>query len=62
VGDFDRTAPTPTQIKRLEHLAQTLQEQFRIPATGVWLFDCANSPAGAGRYFPASAFQGQLLR
>lgn len=62
VGDFDRTAPTPTQIKRLEHLAQTLQEQFRIPATAVWLFDRANSPAGAGRYFPATAFQGQLLR
>lgn len=62
VGDFDRTAPTPMQIKRVEHLVQTLQEQFRISAQAVWLFDCAGSPAGAGRYFPASAFQGQLLR
>jgi hypothetical protein len=62
VGDFDRTAPTPTQLKRVEHLVQTLQEQFRIPASSVWLFDCAGSSAGAGRYFPCSAFQGQLLR
>ena len=62
VGDFDRTAPTPTQLKRVEHLVQTLQEQFRIPASSVSLFDCAGSSAGAGRYFPCSAFQGQLLR
>lgn len=62
VGDFDRAAPTPMQLKRLGHLVQTLQEHFRIPATSVWLFDAAGSCAGAGRYFPASAFQGQLLR
>jgi hypothetical protein len=62
VGDFDRTAPTPTQLKRLEHLVQTLQERFRIPAGQVWLLDLPGSPAGAGRYFPASAFQTQLLR
>jgi len=62
VGDFDKTAPTPTQLKQLEHLVQTLQEHCRIAATGVWLFECADSPAGAGRYFPSSAFQGQLLR
>lgn len=62
VGDFDRTAPTPTQLKQLEHLVQTLQEHFHIPASQVWVFDCAGSAAGAGRYFPSSAFQGQLLR
>jgi hypothetical protein len=62
VGDFDKTAPTPTQLKRLEHLVQTLQEHCRIPAASVWLFECTDSPAGAGRYFPSSAFQGQLLR
>jgi len=62
VGDFDKTAPTSIQLRRLEHLVQTLQEHFRIPASGVWLFDYADSPAGAGRYFPSSAFQGQLLR
>jgi hypothetical protein len=62
IGDFDKTAPTPTQLKQLEHLVQSLQDHFRIPASGVWLFDCADSPAGSGRYFPSSAFQGQLLR
>lgn len=62
VGDFDKTAPTPSQLRQLEHLVQALQEHFRIPASGVWLFDCADSPAGSGRYFPSSAFQGQLLR
>jgi N-acetyl-anhydromuramyl-L-alanine amidase AmpD len=62
VGDFDRAAPSPTQLKRLEHLVQTLQERFRIPAAQVWLPDYPNSDAGVGRYFPAGAFQGQLLR
>jgi len=62
VGDFDKTAPTPMQLKRLELLTQTLQERFRIPASAVWVFDAAGSPAGAGRYFPQSAFEGQLLR
>ncbi len=62
VGDFDRTAPTPTQLKRLEHLVQTLQERFRIPSSQVWLMDSPGTPAGVGRYFPASAFQTQLLR
>jgi len=62
VGDFDHTAPTPTQLKRLEHLVQTLQEHFRIPSTAVWTFDAPGSVAGAGRYFPTTAFQRQLLR
>jgi hypothetical protein len=62
VGDFDRTAPTPTQLKRLEQLVHTLQEHFRIPASQVWVFEQPASPAGVGRYFPAGAFQGQLLR
>jgi hypothetical protein len=62
VGDFDRTAPTPTQLKRLELLVHTIQEHFRIPSSAVWVFDQAGSPAGVGRYFPAGAFQGQLLR
>jgi hypothetical protein len=62
VGDFDRTAPTPTQLKRLEQLVHTLQEHFRIASPQVWVFDQPNSPAGVGKYFPAAAFQGQLLR
>jgi hypothetical protein len=62
VGDFDRSAPSPAQLKRLERLVQTLQEHFRIPATQVWLPDYPSSAAGVGRYFPGGAFQGQLLR
>jgi len=62
VGDFDRTAPTPTQLKRLEQLVHTLQEHFRIASPQVWIFDQPDSPAGVGRYFPAAAFEGQLLR
>lgn len=62
VGDFDRSAPSPTQLKRLEQLVQTLQEQFRIPSTHVWVPDYPGSPAGVGRYFPGGAFQSQLLR
>lgn len=62
IGDFDSTAPTPTQLRRLEHLTQVLQEHFRIPATQVWLFDAPGSAAGVGKFFPSSAFSGQLLR
>lgn len=62
IGDFDTTAPTPTQLRRLEHLTQVLQEHFRIPAGQVWLFDAPGSAAGVGRFFPSSAFSGQLLR
>jgi hypothetical protein len=62
IGDFDKTAPTPTQLKRLEYLVQTLQERMRVPAKEVWLFDRPGSTAGAGRFFPRSAFQNQLLR
>jgi len=62
VGDFDRSAPTPTQIARVVQLVQTLQERLHIPANQVWLCDYPNSPAGVGKSFPISAFQGQLLR
>jgi hypothetical protein len=62
VGDFDKTAPTPTQLKRLEHLVQALQDRFRIPSRQVWLFDYPGTSAGVGKFFPASAFQSKLLR
>lgn len=62
VGDFDKTAPTPTQLRRLEHLVQTLQERYRVPASQVWLLDYPGSNAGVGKYFPGGAFQRQLLR
>jgi hypothetical protein len=62
VGDFDKTAPSPMQLRRLEHLVQSLQEHFRVPRAQVWVFDQPDSPAGAGRYFPTGAFERQLLR
>jgi hypothetical protein len=61
IGDFDRTVPTPTQLRRLAQLSGALQGQLRIGADGVLLVNHAASPAGIGRYFPASAFRGQIL-
>lgn len=62
VGDFDHAPPTAAQLRRLEHLVQTLQEKLRIPASQVWMLDYAGSTAGVGRYFPINAFQSQLLQ
>lgn len=62
IGDFDRAAPTPTQIGRVVQLVQTLQERLHVPANQVWLCDYPGSAAGVGKFFPISAFQGQLLR
>jgi hypothetical protein len=61
VGDFDRTVPTPTQLRRLSQLVQTLQGKYGIKSDSVLLIELPNSPAGAGRYFPAAGFRGQLL-
>jgi hypothetical protein len=62
VGDFDHAPPTPTQLARLVQLVQTLQERLHVPASQVWMCDYANSPVGVGKFFPISAFQGQLLK
>jgi hypothetical protein len=61
VGDFDRTTPTPTQIRRLNQLVNALQGQLHIGPEQVLTLDTPHSPAGIGRYFPKSAFRGQLL-
>jgi hypothetical protein len=61
VGDFDRTAPTPTQTLRLTQLVGALQRKLQIGAGQVVLLDAPNSPASAGRHFPATAFRTQLL-
>jgi hypothetical protein len=61
VGDFDRTMPTPTQLRRLAQLVGTLQGQLHISRDSVLLLDQPKSVAGAGRYFPAGAFRNQLL-
>jgi hypothetical protein len=61
VGDFDRAVPTATQLRRLTQLVNALQGRFDIPAGQVLLLNQANSVAGMGRYFPATAFREQLL-
>ena len=60
VGDFDRSVPTPTQLRRLEQLVGALQVRLRIPANNVLLLDEPTS-AGSGRYFPQTALRDQLL-
>jgi hypothetical protein len=61
VGDFDRTVPTSTQLRRLAQLIGTLQGRFQIPADSVQLMEQPASVAGVGKYFPTTAFRTQLL-
>ncbi|MBV8781989.1 MAG: N-acetylmuramoyl-L-alanine amidase [Phycisphaerae bacterium] len=61
VGDFDRSVPTPTQLRRVEQLIGALQVRLRIPATNVLMLNEENTPAGSGRYFPQTALRDQLL-
>jgi hypothetical protein len=61
VGDFDKSRPTPTQLKRVTQLVTALQARFRIAPSDVSLINQPNSAAAAGRYFPAAAFREQLL-
>ena len=62
IGDFDRTRPTPTQVRRLGQLVTALQAKFQIPASAVSVVTQPKSgAAGIGRYFPASGFREQLL-
>jgi hypothetical protein len=61
VGDFDHTVPTPTQLKRLTQLIQTLQGRLQIPSDRVMLVAQPGSAAGIGKYFPTTAFREQLL-
>jgi hypothetical protein len=61
IGDFDHALPTPTQLRRLTNLVNALQERFDVPAGQVLALSAANSAAGMGKYFPATAFREQLL-
>jgi hypothetical protein len=65
VGNFDQFQPTPTQLRRLGQLVQTLQDQCRISSDGLVLItdtQAANDPAAIGRYFPADGFRNQILQ
>lgn len=61
VGDFDKTVPTPTQIRRVTQLVDALQSQLQIDAADVLLEERSPTPAGIGRYFPKTAFRKQLI-
>jgi hypothetical protein len=62
VGDFDHTVPTPTQLKRLAQLIETIQSRLQIPAERVMLVTQPGvGGAGIGKYFPTAAFREQLL-
>lgn len=61
VGDFDKTMPTPMQLRRLTQLVSTLQAQLRIPAERVILLNQPGTLSSVGRYFPVTAFRDQIL-
>lgn len=61
IGDFDRTMPTPMQLRRLTQLVNTLQSQLRIGSDKVILLSQPGTPSGVGRYFPVTAFRDQIL-
>jgi hypothetical protein len=61
VGDFDRSAPTPTQQLRLTQLVQTLQGRLGVSADRVYLHQGTRTAADIGTRFPAAAFRAQLL-
>jgi hypothetical protein len=62
VGDFDTALPSSQQMKRLTQLVTALQDRLNIPRDRVLLAtDVPNTPAGAGRYFPATAFRQAIL-
>jgi len=61
IGDFDQTRPTPTQIRRLAQLVNTIQAHYRIPLGNVAIADQNHSVAGIGRFFPVTAFREQLI-
>jgi hypothetical protein len=62
VGDFDRTAPTPTQQLRLTQLVHTLQSRLGVDAGQVYMHQGTGTAADIGTVFPVAAFREQLVR
>jgi len=64
IGDFHQNLPTPVQMQRLGMLVSSLQAKFKIDADKVMMItdQPANHAVEIGRYFPVSAFRGQLLK
>ena len=61
VGDFDRTRPTETQLRRLGQLVGTLQDKLHIGAGDVQVYDLNQSAAGIGHSFPIASFRNEIL-
>jgi hypothetical protein len=64
VGNFDATAPTTAQVRRLSQLIATLQGQLGIGADKVYLPDDASgarAAAGVGKNFPVATVRQQIL-
>jgi hypothetical protein len=61
IGDFDRTLPTPTQMRRLVQLVGALQQRLGIPAQNVYLIQQPGIEAGVGQHFPIEELRRQLL-
>lgn len=61
-GNFDKSVPTPTQLRRLTELVTSLESRLNIPAQRIVFVDHAGSAAGIGRYFPITAFRQQIVR
>lgn len=61
IGDFNRTRPTETQMRRLGQLVAALQDRCTIPAKNVYLLEKDGSTAGVGRHFPVDRLREQLL-
>lgn len=60
VGDGDRRAFTPAQMRRLTQLVESLCREFNIPANRVYLHrDIAATPS-PGRLFPEAELRQQL--
>jgi len=61
VGDADRQAMTPAQVRELVWLVQQLQRRFNVPADRVYL-DLGAESSGPAKNFGDAAFRRQLLR
>ena len=64
IGDFHQNLPTPVQMQRLNQLVSSLQSKFKISADQVLMVtdQPSNHAMEIGRYFPVSAFRGQLQK
>lgn len=60
VGDGERRAFTPAQLRRLVQLVDALSKEFKIPADKVILHSQIVDTASPGRFFPEAAFRAQL--